>query len=62
MFQEVSASDRRPDEVYLDEVERYDIHVGLFGRDYGSWTRQAFRPPSESSTALRTWRITDSYP
>ena len=29
------AADRRADEVYLDEVERCDIYVGLFGNEYG---------------------------
>ena len=29
------ASDRRPDEVYLDEVRDCDIYIGLFGDDYG---------------------------
>ena len=36
LFEDVPASDRRPDRVYLDEVGRCDIYVGLFGRDYGS--------------------------
>ena len=36
LFEDVPASDRRLDEVYLGEVERCDIYVGLFGRDYGS--------------------------
>lgn len=35
LFEDVAASDRRPDEVYLDEVERCEIYVGLFGQDYG---------------------------
>ncbi len=35
LFEDVSASDRRPDEVYLSEVERCEIYVGLFGTDYG---------------------------
>ena len=35
LFEDVPASDRRPDEVYLDEVERCDIYVGLFGEEYG---------------------------
>ncbi|MDE2870752.1 MAG: DUF4062 domain-containing protein [Gemmatimonadota bacterium] len=35
LFEDVAASDRRPDEVYLDEVERCEIYVGLFGTDYG---------------------------
>ncbi len=35
LFEDVPASDRQPDTVYLDEVERSDIYVGLFGKDYG---------------------------
>ncbi|MYK89111.1 MAG: DUF4062 domain-containing protein [Acidobacteria bacterium] len=35
LFEDVAASDRRPDEVYLDEVEGCEIYVGLFGTDYG---------------------------
>ena len=29
LFEEVPASDRRPDRIYLDEVDRCDIYVGL---------------------------------
>ena len=36
LFEDAPASDRRPDQLYLDEVERCDIYVGLFGTDYGS--------------------------
>ena len=36
LFEDVPASDRRPDSLYLDEVEQSDIYVGLFGDDYGS--------------------------
>ena len=36
LFEDVPATDRRPDAVYLDEVERCDIYVGLFGHEYGS--------------------------
>ena len=35
LFEDVPASGRRPDEVYLDEVERCEIYVGLLGADYG---------------------------
>ncbi len=35
LFEDAPAADRRPDEVYLDEVDRCDIYVGLFGREYG---------------------------
>ncbi len=36
LFEDVPASDRRPDELYLEEVERSDIYVGLFGSEYGT--------------------------
>ena len=35
LFEDLPASDRRADEVYLDEVGRCAIYVGLFGQDYG---------------------------
>ncbi|MFA5800492.1 MAG: ATP-binding protein [Candidatus Peribacteraceae bacterium] len=35
LFEDLPASDRRADNVYLDEVERCDIYVGLFGNEYG---------------------------
>lgn len=35
LFEEVPAADRRADEVYLDEVKRCDVYVGLFGKEYG---------------------------
>ena len=35
LFEDVPALDRRPDVLYLDEVERSDLYVGLFGNDYG---------------------------
>jgi predicted HTH transcriptional regulator len=35
LFEDLPASDRRADEVYLDEVGRCAIYVGLFGDEYG---------------------------
>ncbi len=35
IFEDVPASGRRADEVYLDEVHRCEVFVGIFGRDYG---------------------------
>lgn len=35
LFEELPASDRRADEVYLDEVSRSDIYLGIFGNEYG---------------------------
>jgi ATP-dependent DNA helicase RecG len=35
LFEDLPASDRRADEVYLDEVDRCSVYVGLFGDQYG---------------------------
>lgn len=35
LFEDLPASDRRVDDVYLDEVDHCDIYVGLFGNEYG---------------------------
>ncbi len=44
LFEDVPASDRRPDSLYLDEVEQSDIYVGLFGNDYGSEDTDSISP------------------
>ena len=41
---DVPAADRRPDEVYLDEVARCDIYIGLFGSEYGWENRDGLSP------------------
>ena len=35
LFEEVPAADRRADALYIDEVDRADLYVGLFGTAYG---------------------------
>jgi ATP-dependent DNA helicase RecG len=35
LFEDIPAADRRADEVYLSEVDRASLYVGLFGHDYG---------------------------
>ena len=44
LFEDVPASDRRPDALYLDEVEQSDLYVGLFGNDYGSEDKDGISP------------------
>lgn len=44
LFEEVPAAGRRADEVYLDEVERCDIYVGLFGNEYGAEDAEGASP------------------
>ncbi len=35
LFESLPAGDRRADDVYLDEVARCDLYLGLFGDEYG---------------------------
>lgn len=44
LFEEQPAKDRRADQVYLQEVERCDIYLGLFGYDYGFEDKQGISP------------------
>jgi hypothetical protein len=44
LFEDVPAIDRRADEVYLHEVERCDIYVGLFGEEYGKEDEKGYSP------------------
>lgn len=40
LFEELPATDRRADQVYLEQVERCDIYLGIFGYEYGNEDRQ----------------------
>lgn len=40
LFEELPATDRRADQVYLEQVERCDIYLGIFGYKYGNEDRQ----------------------
>ena len=44
LFEDVPALDRRPYDLYLDEVEQSDLYVGLFGNDYGSEDTDGISP------------------
>ena len=46
LFEYSPASDQRPDQLYLDEVERSDLYIGLFGNDCGN-PDDAGRSPTE---------------
>lgn len=35
LFEDIPAADRRADEVYLNEIGRCDVYLGLLGDDYG---------------------------
>src|SRR2546423_1184631 len=55
LFEDLPASDRRADDVYLAEVDHCDIYLGLFGRDYGLEDRAGLSP-----TESEFERATDS--
>jgi len=44
LFEDCPAKDRRVDELYLEEVERCDIYVGLLGNSYGFETMNGMSP------------------
>ena len=44
LFEDVPASDRRPDFLYLDEVGQSDVYMGLFGNNYGSEDAEGVSP------------------
>ena len=43
-FEDISAADHCTDDIYLDEVRRCDIYVGLFGNNYGSENAEGLSP------------------
>lgn len=52
LFEDLPAKDRRANEVYLDEVARCDVYLGLFGNEYGFENRRGVSPTeSEFNTA-----------
>ncbi len=44
LFEELPASDRPADRVYLDEVAHSDIYLGILGNDYGFEDKQGISP------------------
>lgn len=44
LFEDVPAKDRRADEVYLDQVKRCDVYLGIFGYDYGFEDQEGVSP------------------
>ena len=46
LFEDIPARDRRPDEIYLEEVDRCDIFLAIFGNQYG-WKNADGKSPTE---------------
>lgn len=44
LFEDLPPRNQRPDEVYLAEVDRCDVYVGLIGNDYGYEDAQGISP------------------
>lgn len=63
LFEDVPAKDRRPDALYLDEVERCEIYVGLLGSYYGSEDEEGFSPTERirntGSRKVPQWQIAE---
>src|SRR5437762_762618 len=60
LFEEVPAADRRADELYLNEVERCDLYVGLFGIEYGFEDAAGISPTQREfdlATRLQKYRL-----
>ena len=57
LFEDAPASDQRPDELYLDEVERCDLYVGLFGCNYGNEDHEGLSPTErEPASSIKSYR------
>jgi len=46
LFEDIPAKDRRPDDIYLDQVEGCDMYMGIFGDRYG-WKNEDGKSPTE---------------
>lgn len=44
LFEDIPAKDRRADELYLDEVEKASIYIGIFGNEYGLPGKKGLSP------------------
>ena len=60
LFEDAPALNRRPDALYLDEVERCDVYVGLFGFGYGNEDEAGVAPTErefDHASALGVHRL-----
>ena len=46
LFEDIPARDRRPDDIYLTEVEGCDIYLAILGKEYG-WKDKEGKSPTE---------------
>lgn len=45
LFEDIPAKDRRPDDIYLGEVEQCDIYLAILGNEYG-WKDEEGKSPT----------------
>ena len=50
LFEDMPAADRRADKVYLDQVDRCDVYLGLLGNEYGYEDAEALSVPRRGDT------------
>ena len=53
--EDVVSQDRRTDEVYIDELKKCDIYLGLIGNEYGFEDAEGVLQRSVSMTKRRVW-------
>lgn len=46
LFEDLPARDRKPDDIYLSEVDRCDVFIGILGNQYG-WKSSSGKSPVE---------------
>lgn len=46
LFEYIPAGNRKPDDIYLSEVEQRDIYLAIFGNEYG-WKNKDGKSPTE---------------
>ena len=44
LFEDLPAKDRKPDDIYLNEMEQRDIYLAIFGHSYGSKNEEGKSP------------------
>ena len=57
LFEDIPASDRKPDDIYLEEVKVCDIYIAILGNEYGSKNKDGKSPTQlEFEYATKTHR------
>jgi predicted HTH transcriptional regulator len=60
LFEDIAATGKRPDKVYLNAVKRSSVYIGLFGNEYGAQNAKGLSPTEyefDYATALNIPRL-----